>query len=253
MELGKTLPDDLEVVGAFGNAYLVDDGGEVDMIPRTPTYELAYIHGYPDLAFGREMTTPYVFDVPPRVSVASTAHHLVFVLQIDDRTAVQTPPAKKEEVMRGVIEILDDDTSHTIEHLYEDLLEQQVHVELVNALQERFAIIPPASVQISDEGWIIEDMFLLTWLGKVFLRNRDFERPVYRIRRGVEEVDEDIEFVELDFRGDVETIDLPTGDQVGEKEVEFLSKAYWLTTYRDRYDDDLFWEIIERYVQVPGR
>jgi len=27
-------------------------------------------------------------------------------------------------------------------------------------------------------------------------------------------------------------------------------KAYWLATYRDRHDDDLFWDLIERHVQT---
>jgi len=246
----QQLPEDAEIVGEFGNTYLIDDGDAQHSVARTSAYELAYIHGHGDLVFGDSETPATVFEVPPEIRVQSTHSDRVFTLQVDDGRPVQNPPSETDRVLTGVLEIIENDVADTLVHLYEDLLDRQVDTDLINTVQRRYAPVPPASVDITDDGWVIEDMFLLTWLGTVYLVTRNFDEPTYRVGGGVSRTDEDVEFIGLTPRGEPEPFDYEIdGETLDEREMLFLWKAYWLATYRERHDDDLFWDLIERHVQ----
>jgi hypothetical protein len=250
VSFGEDLPEDAEIIGEFGNSYLIDDGETTRSIARTPAYELAYVYGHADLVFGDTETPPTIFDVPPEVRVEPTRSDRVFTLQIDDGRPVQNPPSETDRVLKGVLEIVRNGTADTLAHLYDDLCERQVDKELITRVQRQYAPVPPASVQITDDGWVIEDMFLLTWLGTVYLVTRNFDDPTYRIGGGISRTDEDVEFIGLTPRGDPDPFELPGDDEsLDEREMLFLWKAYWLATYRERHDDDLFWDLIERHVQ----
>lgn len=244
-------PADAEIVGEFGNSYLIDDGETTRSVARTPAYELAYVHGYADLVFGDVTTPPTIVDGPPRVELTPTRSDRVFTIRIDDGRPVQNPPADRDRVLAGVLESVTTGCTDTLAHLYDDLCDRQVDRHLLKRVQQRYAPVPPASVQITDDGWVIEDLFLLTWLGTVYLVTRQFDRPTYRVGGGVHRTDEDVAFIGLTPRGDPDPFELPTeGDTLAEREMRFLAKAAWLASYRDRHDDDLFWELIERHVQT---
>lgn len=250
MSFGEDLPEDAEIIGQFGNSYLIDDGETTRSVARTPAYELAYVHGHADLVFGDGETPPTIFEVPPVVKVEPTRSDRVFTLTIDDGRPVQNPPAEKDRVLTGVLEIVTNGTADTLVHLYNDLRERQVDQELLEKVQRRYSPVPPASVQITDDGWVIEDLFLLTWLGTVYLVTRNFDQPTYRVGGGISRTDEDVEFIGLTPRGDPEPFDFPIdGETLDEREMLFLWKAYWLASYRDQHEDDLFWDLIERHVQ----
>lgn len=246
---GENVPEEADIVAEFGNSYLVDDGETTYTVARTPAYELAYVHGHGDLVFGDEQTPATVFEGSPSVRVEPTRSNRVFTLQVDDGRPVQNPPAERDRVLAGILEIVRTGTADTLVHLYDDLSDRQVDSDLLERVQARYAPVPPASVQVTDDGWVIEDMFLLTWLGTVYLVTRRFDRPSYRIGGGVSRTDDDVEFIGLTPRGDPEPFELPGDDTLDEREMVFLWKAYWLASYRDRHDDDLFWDLIERHVQ----
>lgn len=244
------LPRDAEIVGEFGNSYLIDDGETTFPVARTAEYELAYEHDKPELVFGDERTTPETFEGDPSVSVAPTRSDRVYTLCAGDGKPVQNPPAEKDRVLAGVLEATKNGSVETLAYLYDDLCERHVDRELITTVQRRYAPVPPASIQITDDGWVIEDLFLLTWLGTVYLVTRNFDETTYRIGGGVSRTDEDVEFIGLTPRGDPETFDVPIeGETLSETEMVFLHKAYWLASYRQNHDDDLFWDLIERHVQ----
>lgn len=251
MSFSEELPEDADIIGEFGNTYLIDDGETTRSVARTPAYELAYVHGHADLVFGDSETSATVFEGPPEVRVEPTRSDRVYTLQIDDGRPVQNPPSETERVLEGVLEIAETGATDTLAHLYDDLRERQVDQDLLERVQQQYAPVPPASVQLTDDGWVIEDMFLLTWLGTVYLVTRNFAEPSYRVGGGVRRTDEDVEFIGLTPRGDPDPFELPgDGETLDEREMLFLWKAYWLATYRQRHDDDLFWDLIERHVQT---
>jgi len=254
----EDLPEDADIVGEFGNSYLLDDGDTTHTVPRTAAYELSYIHGHADLVFGDAETPPTIFeggDGEPTVAVRPTDSQRVFTLRVDDRKPVQNPPADRDRVLSGVREIVAADGRESIVHLYEELSDAQADADLLQNVQRRYAPVPPASIQHTDDGWVVEDLFLLTWLGSVYLVTRNFDQATYHVGGGISRSDEDVEFIGLTPRGDPEDVaaglDLTVdGESIGANEMEFLWKAYWLATYRDRHDDDLFWDLIERHVQT---
>lgn len=58
----------------------------------------------------------------------------------------------------------------------------------------------------------------------------------------------------LGFDGitDISTIDMDDIEMVvvDNDELNFLTKSLWLVNYRDNYEDDLFWDVIEKHVQT---
>jgi hypothetical protein len=245
-----TLPDDAVIRGEFDNSYLVEADGELQYVARSTAFDLTYRHDYGPLVRGDPDAEPVVFGGDPPMTVETTRGPRTFTLRRGDDRPVRTSPTEYERTLDAVLAAVEHDAPKALAALYEELHEETVDPTRVNQLQRQYAPVPPASVDITDEGWRIEDLFLLTWRGRVYLVTRQFDEPTFSVGGGIRRTDDDIEFIGLRLNTDDTDDDvLPNGERISAREVAFLARAKWLVEYRTRFDDDLFWDLIEAHVQ----
>lgn len=248
--------DESELSKAFGNVYLLQRDGEVDRIPQTKENALAYEYGYENFVTDTTGSETITFEVDGEViQIESTNRADVYAIRIGDGRVVRNNPVNVDRVYQGIYEVENETEGYILFDLYDELRETHVDYNRAKELQERYAVIPPVSVEYGTRGWIIEDMFLLTWYNSVYLINRDFNEQPYSLR-SMKETRKDIEFIGLelddsDFTGGFEHEQLD--ECVSEKLMVFFYKAFWLVSHREQYPDKVFWSLINQYIQEDRR
>ncbi len=281
-----------EFIGEMGNAYVIKrPDGNVDWISKQSEVILLYEHGLYNLIQGGSGTNPVVLsDNDPFVAIAPTSSKLVYTLWVDNKRPVQNTPSMCETVLGGVIDAVENDDYTTLENVYNDIINQQINVEVVNDVLNQHEPLPRASVVPIEEGWVIEGTFLVTWEGSIYLRTQErdidyfystggynadsapevltlypelpeqeVEIPLIRPSSDDETdelTEEELERSHASVTGlspvsGIETADMDNVEMVTleEEDLQFLTKSLWLVNYRENYDDDLFWDVIEQHVQ----
>ena len=242
-----------ELTKAFGNTYLREDSdGEMQKISRTTKNELAYEHGYEsflrDETASEELT--FTGESGVEIVIQTTQHANVYALRVGDGRVVRNPPTETEAIINGVYEAAVAGETHVLRALYEQLCDEHINHERAAELQQQYAVIPPASVDIRPRGWIIEGKFLLTWYNSLYLVTRDFNDQPYHLSSQTPEADKQVEFIGLEPEDDVSEFTHEGLDKaVSEELMLFFYKAHWLVTHREKYPDDVFWHIINQYIQ----
>lgn len=268
-----------EIVGSFGNSYLVDDGRRERVVPKTIEGQLASHTDLADLLTPDPSVGLLWFDTDPPVAVGPTRSRAIFRLAAGrNRPVICSPPGDRDLILNAALDVATNDTPAALTYLYDEYQEASVRRAVVNALQTRYHVLPPAALQIQDVGWVIEDVFVLTYYGRVYLTSTPFSDDAYRLQRDVEAMDTAVEFMALEpsdepGEPDPEVADdatdeqragltdielpIPTRDGTGTRrvtltsdEARFIERATWLADYREHYDDDVFWDQVERHVTV---
>lgn len=228
-------------------------------------------------------------EADPFVAIAPTSSKLVYTLWVDDKRPVQNQPNMCETLLQGVIDAIENDDYSTLENVYTSIISDQVNVEVINDILSQHEPIPRASVVPMEEGWVIEGIFLVTWEGSIYLRTQErsenyfyemggynadsspevltlypelpeqeVEVPLIRPESADSDTptEEELEQAQNRMMGmtpvqGVHDVDMEDVEMVSldENDLQFLIKALWLVNYRENYDDDLFWDVIEQHVQ----
>jgi hypothetical protein len=99
------------------------------------------------------------------VTLISDLHSRTFELTVDGHTVV-VPDEKHEELLDGAIEAVEFQSSAVLRSVYEEILDGRVREGQVNAFADRY---DEDRVTVTDEGWEIDETFLVTWDGENYL------------------------------------------------------------------------------------
>lgn len=237
------------------NVFLIKtDDGRVEPRPKTYRNKLRFNHNY-EFTAGTTfelITQPFVqvtiletgFDVT--VGLSKEAAETVFVSDNSEQS---------KSLERGLYEALVEEdyttiTNETFPEIRRKILEQAVEM-----------LFPRNSVQIAEDGAIIEDIYKVSWDGQLFLnqvQNTSYRPGV----SGVEEINEEPEFLEVDFDLDAQFKGEPAAEVVKEvlhkhvgvlltdDEIETLTLVQFILHRKEMTDDELFWTQTEKSVLV---
>lgn len=185
----------------------------------------------------------------PYVAIAPTPHEDAYRLWYgaQDKYMVKTPVEKVETLLEGVIDTVDNGNVEKIKELYDYVIDNQVRREVVGKLLD-FGKLPTDRISTRHEGWLIDDMFLVTWEADVYLFTDHWKQGSYHPRRS-SQYEEPGEFVTIDPEEELEPKDIPIGQQTyrfGKLELLFLYRVNWMLDWRTNIDDPALAAVIER-------
>lgn len=187
----------------------------------------------------------------PRILVAPTTNEYCYIIRVDD-TTVETTPNQSEAVLAAIRDAAVDGDIDPIQTVVEDILENQVRRDVVNALQHTFDQADRLTTDA--RGWLIDDFYLVNWEASLYLTTNDPDSGDY-VRSGneVKQTDRSREFVDLTISRDIEPITVSINGQeftLTEREMLFLTKVKWMLNRRDYHNDESFWRFADKYAAV---
>lgn len=243
----------LEVVYETENDYVVsfpDDRPE-EVLPKTTENVALIEHGLYEFLYEGEA---YEFNYEGYlVETGASAPSSDYWIGVDG-TRTRVPPERREEFLDALVEDLHqrEDTGgyeevagHDLYDLFHELLEGEVRRDVVARFRERF---PEDRVEIREDGWVVDDTFLVTWDAENYSLN---EIETYTISGGeAVAIDEEKEFVEMEFDIDVsgsKEVQTPDGDteRVSETELRFLAMVYAFVNAEEYFIEEFVREVLD--------
>lgn len=244
-----------ELVEEKSNVFLIKtENGRVEPRPKTYRNKLRFNHKYdftPGTTFSI-LSQPFV-----QVTILETGFDVTVGLSEGDAETVfvSEKSEQSKSLEKGLYEALVKEdyttiTNETFPEIRRKILEQAVEM-----------LFPRNSVQIAEDGVIIEDIYKVSWDGQLFLnqvQNNSYRPGV----SGVEEINEEPEFLEVDFDFDAQFKGQPASEVVKDvlqnhvgvlltdDEIETLTLVQFILHRKEMTDDELFWTQTEKSVLV---
>lgn len=193
--------------------------------------------------------TRYVLTDDPYRAVA-TDNFTTFRLwtEGEDAPPLYAPPEYATDIIRAVREHRDAGSTTEFETVVDLLTTEYARPHVVNAVAG--AALADEPVRVVTEGWVIRDLFLLTWNGDVFPysgddadptrwdQEDDATPPLYALSSGAL-ADDHPPTLTLDGREYT----------VNQREQAFLTAARWLLTYEEADEfDTAYWTNVKRAI-----
>lgn len=240
--------DNIEILegGELGNMFLVRVNGELKKKANTKKNRLLYKHGLYSLLTGSSGRT--VLQKDPLIAIEPTTNDNVYAIwHGSDSQPVLTPPSKAEKVLQGVLDAIEKNNVSNIKEVHQYVIENQVRRDVVNKLINLF----PHSVIKTNEGWTVEGMFLVTWEASVYLVTSDLSEGSYTISGGVSKIEEKKQFLKLTPQETPEESEITIEGEtyeLTELEKMFFARVQYLLEFKERVEDDAFYEVIKRHI-----
>jgi hypothetical protein len=235
---------------------LIDDSGQPQLVKATPENillydpedQLPFDDGMQGLLAGDEAIK---FSDEPDVIVSQTGNNKCFLIRVDERT-VETTPSQSEDALEAIKQATLDGAVEGLISLHETILAKQVRRSLVSALMQTFD--EPERLTHTDEGWLVDDFYLVNWEASLYTKHNDPDENDYRRGSGgVTETDGSYEFVQLRLNREMNPVSVTVAGeeyQLTEREMLFLAKVKWLLGRRSFHPDMSFWKWTDQYASV---
>ena len=229
--------------GELQSFLIIWDDGEPELKNATPENYLLFIEELYDFINGNNAVI--LNEAEPEIIVSPTGAEYSYFVTVNGHT-VETTPKQSESVLRGIMNVIEDDNYSKIRAVHSEIIRTQVRYGIINALKKTFSQSERNRITIADNGWLIDDFYLIDWKANLYTKDDDPEEGDYE-RSGSEAVktDKSYEMVMLSQRGDVpEQQEVTIGGNIytlTEREMLFLAKVTW-TLHRTYYHKDVpFW------------
>ncbi len=261
--------EDVEVKD-LSNMLLIEIDGRATYMSNTPKNKLLFdretyaVNGkslYTLLHGAEEESRIVLCDDDPYVAIAPSPHENVYRLWYGSRNqySVRTPVGRVEDVLRGIISLVEDDDPEQLADVYTHVIDNQVRREIVGLFLD-FGKLPTDRIEVLAEGWLIDEMFLVTWDAEVYLFTDNWRAGSYDPRSS-EQYEHPGEFLTItptDDAGepiDPEPHDVSVGEQTvrfGKLEWVFIYRVQWLLDWEHNIDDPAKVEVIKRTFDEYG-
>lgn len=239
------------------NMLLLDIDGTVTYVSNTPKNKLLFdrekfsINGkslYSLLHGNDGMRVVLSYD-DPYVALSPSQHEDVYRLWYGtrDHHDVRTPVEQVEKVLNGIIEVVEDDDPSALKEVYDHVINNQVRREVVGLFLD-FGKLPTDRIDVMAEGWLIDEMFLVTWDAKVYLWTDSWKEGSYDPRRSTQ-YEKPGEFITIEPEKELEPTDIPVGNQTyrfGKLERLFVHRVNWMLDWEHNIDDPANVRVIKR-------
>jgi len=189
----------------------------------------------------------------PRVVIAQSGDEYSYILSVDG-DVVETTPEQSERILEAVYDAIADDDIAALIDAHSGILKNQVRRRVVNLLKQTFD--EAGRINITQNGWLIDDFFLVDWNAKMYAANDDKDSGDY-VRSGSNAVQKDTtyEFVRLNKSfSQIDTVDVTidgTVKHLSEREMLFLAKVRWLLDREHYHPDEAFWTYVNQWATMP--
>lgn len=253
----------------LSNMLLIEIDGRATHVSNTPKNKLLYdretyaVNGKSlyTLLHGADEGERVVLNEDPYVAVAPSQHENVYRLWYGarDQYSVRTPVDRVEDVLRGIIDLVEDDDPGTLADVYDQVINNQVRREIVGLFLD-FEKLPTDRIDVLAEGWLLDEMFLITWDAEVYLFTESWKAGSYdpRSAKQYEQPGEFLTITPTDDAGnpvEVEPQEIPLGDRTvrfGELEWLFIYRVRWMLDWEHNLDDPAKVEVIKRTFDEYG-
>ena len=192
----------------------------------------------------------------PYVALSPAQHEDVYRLWFGSRDHydVRTPVDQVESVLEGIIDAVEYEDYTKLKDVYNYVINNQVRRELVEMFLDHGSFADRDRVDVTDEGWVIDGMFLVTWEAKVYLYTDSWKEGSYDPRRSTQ-YEKPGEFVTIQPKypdgtpKEYEPRDIPVGNAtitLGELELLFIDRVIWMLDWEDNIDDPAKVGVIKR-------
>lgn len=243
-----------ELVGERANVFVIRTAdGHIEPRPKTPLNKLKYTHNV-DMSVGTTHTLssqPYL-----QVEVLDGGYDVVVGTTPDEATKqfVSDETTQGRNLERGILAYYDTGSIATLTK--EAFPEIRRHI-LTNCIEQLF---PPSDIIVQDDGVIIEDIYKVTWDGR--LKLNQVQSTSYRPtgRSSVKEVNSEPTFLEVSFNMDAmihgeqatkivrTVVDTQFNVDLTDDELETLTLIQFVLLRKEITDDPLFWNQTEKSV-----
>lgn len=184
--------------------------------------------------------TRVVIASDPYIALSPTQHEDVYRLWYGtpDRNSVRTPVGRVEDVLNGIIDVVEDDEPGRFQDVYDHVINNQVRREVVGLFLD-YNKLPTDRIEVMAEGWVIDGMFLVTWDTEVYLWTDSWKEGSYDPRRSTQ-YEQPGEFVTANPKEELEPMDLNVGTQTyrfGKLERLFIYRVNWMLDWEHNIDD----------------
>lgn len=233
------------------------DGGEPDTRRATPENvllfdpedEFPFEGGLHDFLSGDKAIQ---VDDNPDVVVAQTGNEYSYIVAVDG-DVIETTPGQAEKVLEAVYEAIADGNSSKLKGLHNEILSEQVRRSVIDALRPTFD--DSYRISVKDNGWLVDNFFLVDWNGKMYTANSSKEGYKPSGNTAVER-DTTHEFVRLRSnlrQKKTETVILDGNEvELTEREMLFLAKVTWLLNREHYHPNEPFWNYVNQWAEVES-
>lgn len=213
-----------------------------EMVDGKTENVLLYIHGMYDFVYGDESA---IVCTDPYICVEPTSRESTYRVTVADRS-VESMPQQSDDILRGLKQAIEDNDLDLLLDTYEEIIDSQVRRDVINSLLGRLSNIPPERITVNEQGWLIDNYYLVDWTASVYTRENNDTENYRRGGGGVTAYDKSFEFVDLTLSGsespDRAKVNVDGEMKVlGEREMVFLSKVRWLIKRHEYHKDKPFW------------
>lgn len=243
-----------ELVEERSNVFVIrTDDGHIEPCPKTPLNKLKYTHNI-DMVVGSThnlSSRPYL-----SIEVLDGGYEVVVGTNPQNATkqfvSDETPQGRKLE--SGLLSYYD--TGSVAKLTKEAFPEIRRHI-LTNCIEQLF---PPSDLIVQDDGVIIEDIYKVTWDGR--LKLNQVQSTSYRPtgRSSVKEVNSEPTFLEVSFNMDAmihgeqatkivrKVVNTQFNVDLTDEEIETLTLIQFVLLRKEITEDPLFWTQTEKSV-----
>jgi hypothetical protein len=231
------------VTGELQSFLIIWEDGEPEMKNATPENYLLYIEELYEFINGNNAVV--LKEESPEIIVSPTGEEYSYFLSVDGH-AVESMPAQSEDVLQGVMDVIQDEDYSRITRIHEKIVKTQVRHGLINSLYSTFSESERRRTEIVSNGWLIDGFYLVDWSAGLYTSNDESDEDNYeRQGGGVVKTDKSYEMVMLSHRGDtLEKQCVAIGGEeytLTERELFFLSKVKWILHRTEFHSDIPFW------------
>lgn len=228
--------------GNLESFLIVWEGGEPELKNGSAENRLLFIDELYEFIGGDKGV---ILSEEPFVAVQPSEQERTYLLTVNDTTLTSYPDTS-QEILEGVKDVIDGNGLDRILSLHEELMQSQVRRGLVKSLVTTFPESEQERIDVYSNGWLIDDMYLVTWEAKIYQHNDDEEH--YEVgMSGVVGVDTRHELVETTIHESESIFDSVeiTIDGVSYNltsiESSFLTRVKWLLNREEYHNDVPFW------------
>lgn len=244
-------PEKYRIIEKTPDALFISyENGGTELKKRNATNELLYIEQmYDFLRSSGNIRVLRTEEEGGYLAIAPTEEDDIFTLWVDSSNQpITTRIDDAKSVLEGVVDALNGDYE-ALEEVYFTYIEDRARPNVVNLLEDSLP------VETTEEGWIVEDNFLVTWEAEIYRSVEDKEGESFR-RSGsdVRSVDsrqaislnKSSALLAKQDNFNAESIRVEgMGTKFTEMEIEFLATVVWLLKRREHINDNTFWEQFE--------
>jgi len=228
--------------GELQSFLIIWENGEPEIKNATPENYLLFIEELYEFLNGNNAVVLKEDD--PEIIVAPTGEEYSYFVSVDGKT-VESTPGMSEDVLQGVMDVIENERYDKIKNVHWNMLKTQVRHSVINTAYHTFSDNEKRRITRASNGWLVDGFYLIDWNANLYSKN-DEEMDTYE-RSGSDAIpsDKSYELVMLSQRSETPEPQemIVNGDTYTftEREMLFLAKVTWILHRTEYHKDIPFW------------